>query len=220
MKHVLLAVLAFLALAVAWSSLPISDWIRLVVDYVDSLGSWAILVYFAIYFGLATMTFPTTPLNVGAGLVFHLAVGFPVALLAGALASSVTFLFSRYVAHDWARRRLDLFPKCEQVIEAVEEQAFKIVLLARLNPFIPSSVKNFGFGVTSMPYWKYASATLLGQAPIVFAYVYLGWAGSATLVQNNAPNSMHYTFLGVGVAVSLAMLGVFSWYGRRTIKSE
>ena len=218
MKWATIAFLAIVGLAVVWSFLPVHDWLQVAVERIDGLGNWGIVVYFLLYFCLASATFPTTPLNVGAGLIFHFAVGFLVAWLAGGLASITAFLFCRYVGKAWARRRLRALPQCERVVEAVERQGFKMVLLARLNPFIPACIKNFGFAVTTVPFWKYAAGTFLGQFPIVLAHVYLGWAGNATVLASNDESVMHKTLVCLGIVVSIVMLVLVNWFGRRALR--
>lgn len=217
MKWAIFAALALVGLALTWSLLPVREWLAVTIEEIDSLGSLGIVVYFLLYYSLASATFPSTPLNIGAGLIFDYVTGFCVAWSAGALASLSTFLFSRYFAKQWAQRNLETFPQCAKVVEAMEGQGFRMILLARLNPFIPASIKNFGFGVTEVPFWKYAVGTLLGQLPIVMAYVYLGWAGSATLLGNEQPSLMHYVMIVAGVAMSVIMLVMVSWYGNKSI---
>ena len=220
MKWAVLTALALMGITLAWATLPVREWLIVAVNRIDALGNPGIVVYFLVYFCLASASFPTTPLNIGAGLIFHLMTGFIIAWLAGGLASMATFLFSRYLAKDWARKKLETFPRCEKVVEAMERQGIIMVLLARLNPFIPASIKNFGFGVTAIPFWKYSGATFLGQLPIVLAYVYLGWAGSATLLENNQPEAINYVFIAVGVLLSIAMLVIVNWYGNKALKDD
>lgn len=215
MKWSIVGVLAVAAAATLWAVLPINQWLENTIMSIQRLGHWGIGVYFLLYFCLAAVTFPTTPLNVGSGLLFDLWVALPVALLADALAAFATFLFSRHVGREWATRKLHAWPLSESLVATVEAQGFKFVLLARLNPFIPSSVKNFGFGLTSIRFWEYGLATVLGQAPIVCAYVYLGWAGGATLLEPDNSHGLSYTVVGLGIAASVAMLAAISWYGRR-----
>ena len=215
MKWFVIAIAGAIGLALTWTILPVRQWLMFFIERIDAMGTWGIVVYFVLYFCLASATFPSTPLNIGAGLIFHFSVGFFVAWFAGAFASIATFLFSRYVGRKWAKRRLESLPNCEAFVRAVEGQGFKVVLLARLNPFIPASIKNFGFGLTNIPFTSYASATLIGQLPIVFAYVYFGWAGSATLLGDERPSGMQFTMIIAGLVVSSATLVIINWCGRR-----
>ena len=217
MKWAAIGVLAVIGLALTWTLLPAREWLQVAIERIDRLGVWGIAVYFLLYYCLASVTFPTTPLNVGAGLIFHFAVGFFVAWLAGGLASMTAFLFCRYVAKTWARKQLADFPQCARVVEAVERQGFKLVLLTRLNPFIPASIKNFGFAVTAVPFWKYATGTFLGQFPLVLAHVYLGWAGNSTILAGDDESAMSTTLICIGIIVSIVMLALVNWFGRRTL---
>lgn len=217
MKWFTALMVGVLGFAIAWAVLPVREWLQEAVDHIASLGPWGIFVYFALYYCLACATFPTTPLSIGAGILFHFSIAFAIAWCAGALASVTTFMFARHVAADWCNRKLNSLPRCKGLLATVETQGFKIVLLSRLNPLIPASVKNYGFGLTAIEFWKYAAGTWLGQFPIVSAHVYLGWAGSATILGSESHNSWHLTFLVVGVVMSVATLLLVNWYGRRKL---
>lgn len=214
MKWLILALAGIIGLALIWMTLPVRQWLLTTVERIDAMGVWGIVVYFVLYFCLASATFPSTPLNVGAGLIFHFTSGFLVAWTAGVLASMATFLFSRYVGREWAERRLKLLPNCNAFVKSVESQGFQVVLLARLNPFIPASIKNFGFGLTSISFASYTAATAVGQLPIVLAYVYLGWAGSATLLRDGQPSGVRTMLIVAGIAISASTLLLVNRWGR------
>lgn len=48
------------------------------------------------------------------------------------------------------------------------------IFITRLTPIIPFKVVSYGAGLTTMPLWKFAIATAIGQAPAIILYSILG----------------------------------------------
>ena len=80
----------------------------------------------------------------------------------------------------------------------------RLVVLLRLNPFIPAVLKNYGFGITEISFKQYAWATLIGQLPLVSLYTYLGWVGGNSMLNSDAhPPTYQWAILGGGLLVSI-----------------
>lgn len=217
----ILAGLVLLALSAAWILLPMDAWIGAGVRAIDGLGAWGPIVYLLVFVTLGTVSVPTTPLYLGAGIVFGIWTGAAVALVAGFLASMISFLIARHVAHDAWEKRLQSLPRFQSLLAALEDQGFKLVVLARLSPFIPASFKNYGFGLTEIEFRRYASATALGQTPIAMTYVYLGWVGGAAMLHAERPafTGIEITLLVAGCVASVALLGLTAWHARKLLRT-
>lgn len=210
----------FIAIILVWKLLPIDTWLSVGVWRMFDLGNWGVLIYFVLYIFLVGLTFPTTPLNVGAGILFPFWLGAAVALAAGFVAATASFLFIRFVAGDRIRSRLSRLPNYDDVMQLMENAGVQVVFLVRLNPFIPASLKNYGFSLAGIPLRTYLLGTALGQTPVTLAHVYLGWAGGLAMMAGNEPlSAREYVLLGVGAAFSVVLLFLISWYGRRRTKT-
>lgn len=205
-------------MALMWSLLPVGEWSRTAMQRIDDWGPWGMVAFVVLYVVLGTFTFPSTPLNIGAGILFSYPIGLGLAF-AGALCTSViSFFIARYAARDWVEARVARIPDAREILDAIAEEGFKAVFLARLNPFIPASLKNYGFGITAMNVRRYVLGTAFGQLPIVAAHVYLGWAGGAAMMYENSEfSTVDYILIGLGVLSSLIMLILISWYGKRKL---
>lgn len=207
-------------LALVWSLLPVADWTRTAMQQISDWGPWGMVAFVVLYVILASFTFPSTPLNISAGVLFSYPIGYALAMAGSVTASMVTFLISRYAARDWVKKRVSRIKNADEILETIADEGFKAVLLARLNPFIPASLKNYGFGITSMSTRKYVAGTVLGQMPIVAAHVYLGWAGGAAMMSEDADfSTVDYALIGLGVLSSIVILILISWYGKRRLAS-
>jgi uncharacterized membrane protein YdjX (TVP38/TMEM64 family) len=207
---------SLVAIVLMWKLLPVAEWVTVAVWRMFDLGMWGVLIYFLLYVLLAGLTFPTTPLNLGAGMLFPFWLGAAVALLAGFVTATASFLLIRYVAGDRFRSRLSRLAHYDDMMKLMKDAGLKVVFLIRLNPFIPASLKNYGFSLAGIPLRTYMLGTALGQTPVTLAHVYLGWAGGLAVISGDEPlGTLDYVFIGVGAALSIGLLLLVSWYGRK-----
>lgn len=210
-----------LLLVLLWRVLPLDEYARSCLDWVGSTGWVGVVSFFFIYLVVTVLGMPRTPLHVGAGMIFS----FPVALvlvLAGATAAfATTFTIARTVARDWVCRRIAQSPKVQRLLDLVDEEGFKLVLLIRMNMLVPGVLKGYGFGTTNVPMRTYLPASVLGFLPIAIAHVYLGWAGGrAILHDNGGPSEMEKWLMIAGVAVSLALVAGVYFFGKHALEKR
>ena len=106
------------------------------------------------------------------GLLFGLALGFPVSLASAVLGASLAFLISRYLAGDAVEHLAG--PRLVSLEALVSRRGFVSVLYARIVPGVPYTLVNYAAGLTRIPLAVFAAATALGAAPRAFAYTALG----------------------------------------------
>ena len=211
-----LAATGLVVIVLLWTLLPVEKWLGFAVWHMFDLRGWGILIYFLLCVVLVDLSFPATPLNIGAGILFPFWIGAGVAVAAGLAAAIIGFLLVRYVAGEWIRSRLDKLPRYAELMRLMENAGFQVVFLVRLNPFIPASFQNYGFSLAGVPLRTYMLGTALGQTPVTLAHVYLGWAGGlAIMTGQNELDGWDYLFIGLGALLSVALLLFVSWYGRR-----
>lgn len=208
--------IAAAAAVLVWTLVPVDKWLSVAVWHMFDLRGWAVVIYFLLYVLLVAVAFPTTPLNVGAGILFSFWVGAAVALAAGFVAATACFLLVRFVAEDWIRLRAKKLPHYDDIMQLMKNAGLQVVFLVRLNPLMPAALKNYGFGLARVPLRTYLLGTALGQTPVTLAHVYLGWAGGLAIMAGEEPLSTRdYLFVGLGAALSVGLLVVISWYGRK-----
>lgn len=152
----------------ATGSVPSADEAR---DFGESLGGFALLAYVPLF--VAANFLIAWPILAGAGgLLFGLAVGFPVAL-AGVTAASLTQMaISRRLAGE---HRGTLLPERTRAIEDfLTRHGAVAVMESRIVPLLPWGLVNYSAGLTRLQYRQLALGTLVGGAPKVFAYTALG----------------------------------------------
>lgn len=219
---ILIAAVAIpLGLVALWKFLPMNEYLREAVAWISATGPAGVLVFYVIYVACALIGIPRTLLNVAAGVLFSFPVAIASVLAAAATSYALTFTIARTVARDWVKQRLAGAPNVRKLMDLVDEEGFKLVLLIRMNPFIPGVLKGYGFGTTNIPFFTYLVASILGFLPIALSHVYLGWiGGEAMLGDEGGPTDLERWLLIGGIVVSLLLVVSLYVYGRRALNKR
>jgi uncharacterized membrane protein YdjX (TVP38/TMEM64 family) len=169
-----LVVFALIGLSVALLFLPIKEWLNDFRDQIKALGAAGFFVFVGLYVVFASLMIPCTAMGLMAGYLFGLPLGVPAAVLGGNLGAWSAFLLGRTVF----RKRVEAWavdkPRYQAVEAAVAQNAFKIIVCMRLSPIFGYTIMNYLLSLTSVSFWRFALATVLGMLPGNFAFVYLG----------------------------------------------
>ncbi|MBD1997092.1 TVP38/TMEM64 family protein [Leptolyngbya sp. FACHB-671] len=190
-KSLLLVLLGVLvAILVATSALPLKEWSVGLNEWLRSLGWWAIPAFIVIYVLVSVAGLPNIALILVAGTVFGLVVGIASASVADTLGAVVCFGLGRTVARKRVKKLMQRYPTFGQLDQAIAKKGWKILLLSRLSPIIPSNVLNYGFSCTKVNFWQYFFFTWLGMIPVIALYVYIGYFGTSIIGGDNSPRSL------------------------------
>lgn len=142
-----------------WWLAPTRYWISAAVDWLDDGRASAVVVFTAAYAVLAVLGVPTTLFVIAAGVLFGTGAGFASAQTGAITAAALSFLISRHVARDWVRINLMCRRRSRALLEVMDDEGWKMVVVTRLNPLLPASIKNYGFGLTRIRFGAYLLAT-------------------------------------------------------------
>ncbi|GAA3407159.1 TVP38/TMEM64 family protein [Paenibacillus hodogayensis] len=144
-------------------------------DLLHSFGVFAVVAgMLAIFF---QTWFPFIPFVLIAGTnayVFGLYGGFAINYGMSCAAAVSAFVVARYLAHDWVEAKLAKYASVHAFNRNLERQGFVYTLIGRLIPVIPSSLINFGAGVSKIRFRSFFTATLIGKLPIVLLETLIG----------------------------------------------
>jgi uncharacterized membrane protein YdjX (TVP38/TMEM64 family) len=202
--------------------LPVGDWLRTAVRWIDDLG-WIGPTVFVLIYGVGVMLgAPATPLNIGAGLLFGVLWGATVSTAGALFGGVMSFLLARHVIGDWVQGKIEAYPTCDDLLERCEREPWKFLLMIRAHPLLPSSLKNYALGTTSIKLWIFAVCTIVASVPTRLVYAYLGAAGYMTLGgspgDDEGVTTAEWWLYGVGFAVSIALTAGLTWFVRRKLK--
>lgn len=162
------------AVIVAIKFLPIQKLLAQALTWVGGLGPWGAVLFIALYVVATVLFIPGSVLTLGAGAVFGVALGSVYVSIASTLGATCAFLVGRYLARDAIGRRIAGNARFAAIDQAVANEGWKIVGLARLSPVFPFTLLNYAFGLTRVSLRNFVLASWIGMMPGTVMYVYLG----------------------------------------------
>jgi len=134
--------------------------------------------------------------------------GFLIVLVGNLVATAVSFALSRWIARRWFQQKLSHNATLRALGPAVERESWEIILLSQLHPLFPTSLLNYFYGITRIPFGSYMLWASLGRAPGLFLYVYAGTLGqfAVRIMRGKSyPRTIEYWIWG-GVFVTTVLL--------------
>jgi len=209
------------ALIVASVLLPVKDWIRSFINWVQQLGPLGVVVFIVAY-ALATVLFlPGWIFTVGAGLIYGIVGGTLVALTGAVIGATLAFIVARYFVRknieDYAKKN----PRFQAIDEAIGKNGWKIIGLLRLSPLIPFNLSNYFYGITAVSLKAYIAISAVGMIPGTLLYAYLGAIGKAGIAgEKTQHSSAQYILLGVGLVATIAVTVLVSRIAKNALKKS
>ncbi|MGU3437890.1 TVP38/TMEM64 family protein [Actinomycetes bacterium M1A6_2h] len=148
-------------------------------ERVAAAGAWGVAAFVAVYVLVTLTPFPASALTIASGLLFGLAVGAGVVLVAATVGSWVGFRLARWLGRDavarigWAR--------VTSIDAMIGRRGFVSILLIRLIPVFPLVAVNYAAGLSAVRERDYLLGTVLGIVPATIGYTALGAYGTSPL---------------------------------------
>lgn len=170
-----IALVAIIAVAVVFfRTLPLAEWLAIVEIWVRAHPVAGPLIFAVISIvSVVAMTPGWIPMSL-AGLLFGFLPGTLYALAATTIGAAAALVVGRTLARRWVERRIAGNERMLALDDALEDQAFTIVMLTRLALVIPFNILNYAYGLTRVRTGVFIAATFTGMLPIVAIYAYLG----------------------------------------------
>ena len=191
---VLVLVVTLAAVVAALVGLP--DVTRLRAD-VAGLGPAGPAVFVLLYAAATLAPLPKNVLTAAAGVLFGLAEGVVVVLVAALLGAVAAFALGRALGRDAVERITGT--RVARVDALLRRHGLPAVLAVRLVPVLPFTAINYAAGLTAVRFRDYLGGTALGIVPGTVAFVALGAYGTS-------PGSWPFV-VAVGVLVALTAGG-------------
>lgn len=177
--------------------LPLNDWLTSIKDWLLTFGLWATPMFVGVYVLAAIAGLPNVILILAAGTLFGLVQGIIDASIADAVSVGACYLIGRTVARKQIKKIVAKEARFSQLDKALAEKAWKIILLTRLSPVLPSNILNYGFSLTQVSFWPYLFFSWLGMLPVIIIYVYVGAFGATLADVNQNPTNLALQVVGL-----------------------
>ncbi len=195
-------------------------WVVTVLQWVDDLGSWGILVFILLYIVFCVCAVPDLLPNLVAGMVWGAPLATVAVSIGRMLGSSISFLLMRTIASTWLQPFFEDHPRFNLIRRAVSEEGFKIIVLLRLCPVFPINFLHYTLGLTNVSLLTYMSATFLGMLPRTFLVSYFGSTGRsmADLYSGNLEEGTQPQIFAGGLVLTLLVTALLAYIAHRSIK--
>ena len=212
-------ILVVVTLSILSAILPLKDWIRAFIGWVQQLGPLGVIVFILAYAVATVLFLPGWIFTVSAGLIYGVVIGTLVALTGAIIGATLAFLIARYLLRRNIEELTRKNPRFRAIDEAIGKNGWKIVGLLRLSPLIPFNLSNYFYGITSISFGAYVAVSAIGMIPGTLLYAYLGAIGQAGLSGGTAQHSKwQYVFLGVGLVATVAVTILVSRIAKNALK--
>ncbi|MGB3293057.1 MAG: TVP38/TMEM64 family protein [Phormidesmis sp.] len=205
-------------IAVLITQLPLLTWLAETHRWLESQGIWALPAFIAVYIIVAIFGLPNIVLILAAGPLFGLVEGVVSASIADTLSIAACFVIGQKMGRRWITSVVTENSRFHRLDRAFAQKGWKIVLLTRLSPLLPSSVLNYGFSLTRINFWEYLFFSWLGMLPVIFAYVYVSTFGANILAPNQ--NSEHLSFQTLGLVATVGVMFYTTKLATSALRSE
>jgi len=194
-----------------------------ILSWIEGLGFWGLVAFAAIYATGTVLFAPGLPLTLGAGFLFGVKQGIPVAAIGATLGATLAFLIGRYIARGWVNRQIEGRRNFQAIDRAIAEEGWRMVLLARLSPIFPFNLLNYALGLTQVSLPAYFFPTLFGILPAMVVYVYIGSLTqdlAAVAAGDVEKTPAQWALLGVGLLATLMVTVLIARRARNALKQR
>ena len=172
-----------------------------IIEKTASSGPVGYLGFILIYIVSTVMMLPGSPLTFTAGALFGFWKGLILVSLSSTLGATCAFMVSRYLIRKSIEKRVLKNKKFQSIDNEIDEQGWKIVILARLSPIIPFFLLNYALGITKIRFIHFIFASWVGMIPGTTVYVLMGTMGGAFI--NGKKSSYEWVLLGMGLIATI-----------------
>jgi len=141
--------------------------------FIDQLGPWAPVGAVGAMIVVSFLPLPAETVAVANGAAFGRLEGFVLTWIGAMIAALIAFCLARVLGRPIVNRILP-----EKMLAGFEDRVRRrgapFLLLARMIPFVPYTVVNYGSGLSPVTLRTYLWTSAIGMAPPIFAFVSVG----------------------------------------------
>ena len=181
---------------------------NLVAEYINSFGPWAMVFSFLLVLCVNAIGFPPAIIFSSANaLIFGIVPGIALAWIAETVGVTISFLLLRFFFRDAAEEIISQNSYLKKIDDVSGKEGFKVMLIARLVPYLPSGLLNAVGALSQMSLRDYVLAALIGKLPSTAIEAMIGH-DAVTASEN--PYRLVFNIL-----LAVVVIGAFFIYEKR-----
>ncbi|MEK7674115.1 MAG: TVP38/TMEM64 family protein [Patescibacteria group bacterium] len=171
-----------------------SEKILLLTTKMNESTILAPFLFILFYILLIIFFIPTLPMNLGAGFIWGVFPGGIISLIGSALGAAVSFLISRYLAHDYFNSKFNS-SFWVSIRDEVGKSDWKVVAFTRVNPVFPFGLTSYFFGLSPISFKRFFISTVVFIIPPSFLFAYIGSMFSDIALSSEMPDLVQKIFI-------------------------
>ncbi len=142
-------------------------------DHITRLGIWGpLMVIGLMVLAIMVSPIPSAPIAMAAGAAYGHVWGTLYVLLGAEIGALAAFGMARWVGGETLQRWFG--DRLSVGLLGSQNALMGIVLVSRLLPFISFDIVSYAAGLTTLSFWRFAIATLVGITPTSFLLAHFG----------------------------------------------
>ncbi len=144
-----------------------------IIGWVESAGYWGpVLIISLMTFAIVATPIPSAPIALASGAAYGHFLGTVYVLIGAELGALIAFSLARILGRDVLKRWFG------EVIDSgwlgSQNALMVAVFSSRLLPFVSFDLVSYAAGLSSLRFWRFALATLVGIVPASFLLAHFG----------------------------------------------
>ena len=184
---------------------------------------WGVVLFIPLYAVWVTLLLPGVWASMLAGALYGVWLGSGLVFIGACLGAELVFMLGRGWLRDWARTRLNRWPRLKAIESAVSQEGLKLIVLTRLSPAFPFSLLNLAYGLSDVSLRDY-SIGLFAILPGTVLFCGLGaLAGDVARFSDvlaGDADPMTWTLRVIGILATVAVMLLVSRAARKALQDD
>ncbi|MDH0313012.1 TVP38/TMEM64 family protein [Klebsiella pasteurii] len=133
-------------------------------------GAFGYTLYILLFIVATLFLIPGSILVIAGGVIFDPLAGTLLSLLAATFASSLSFLFARWLGRELLLKYIGQTTIFQAIEKGIARSGADFLILTRLIPLFPYNIQNYAYGLTAIPFWTFTFISALTTLPGIFIY--------------------------------------------------
>lgn len=133
-------------------------------------GTFGYTLYILLFIIATLFLIPGSVLVIAGGVIFGPLPGTLLSLLAATVASSLSFLFARWLGRELLLKYVGQTAVFQAIEKGIARSGSDFLILTRLIPLFPYNLQNYAYGLTAIPFWSFTFISAVTTLPGIYIY--------------------------------------------------